>query len=204
MGLATNLGSTGTVVKRMFAAPVFLAGMMCSGCAPTSRIEPLPGRVGLQGISVVPPNPGWARLGERAWCKNLVGRPASRLHTICAGVATVDPGPERVEDLQIVAKTSVVGGGRFKLITINVAADTSLDAHCVTVDWTNEERDNPRAVGVVLLMTARGLLCQNPSVPRLTVLITYSERRPQGEQPLLTEVDVQEGEAFVHSLRFKQ
>lgn len=176
-----------------------------------------------QGFSVLPP-PGehWcithssardvvfstsALMGSR-----LEGPPsrAEMRHTFVVMVMALEVGDAKVdtpEELRAFAERINRSGGRFKTIELQVVPDTSLGVECVRVDSVKEERDNPNAPGVVLLLVERPtLLCRHPHMsPTSVVLIGASERYVQGavmEGPSLGEARKDQVEAFVHSLRF--
>ncbi|MGH2396585.1 MAG: hypothetical protein ACRDFW_06265 [bacterium] len=147
-------------------------------------------------------------------------------HTFAAmarEVSVEEAALESAEELQAFVQRWLRGGGRsrmfgsmtvldsapvarFKLVESKVVLDNSLGATCVRWDAVIEERDNPKVPGSVLIQTIRNnFLCRHPhSRERVFILIGYSERHMQGEQPQsqLVEMLKQEVEPFLRSLRF--
>ncbi len=193
-----------------FVMGAIFCGIAWTGCATAPMGEPPP-RVELRRFSVLAPQgPEWVSLQSsprsHSWCKRLkdrAGRPASRLHTFCASATADDVKLERPGDLETYVRVSMTGG-RFRLVEMSIVENRSSEAHCVESDWTVEERDNPRGPGVVFLLVGRSIFCEHPSIQGLLVWAQYSERSPRSEQSLLTDVERQEGETFLHTIQFKK
>ena len=185
---------------------------------PTQRLE-----FRAQGISVLPP-PGdhWCIQGSGPKGVGFATHPllgkrleavpsrAERAHTFAA-LVIADAAPKDVkldtaEDLLALAEQRARSGGRFKTVESRAVRDTSLGAECVRFDYVAEERDNPNAPGLVLVVVNRdNFLCRHPSAQNpILVMIGASERYVQGtvSEPLLTESLRPEWEVFVRSLQF--
>ena len=83
-----------------------------------------------------------------------------------------------------------------------VRPDTTTGAECVRVDAVQEERDNPRAPGVVLVLVTHSLDCLHPRSPGDVVSVSDSERYPKGQHAFSAETLRAEGEPFIRSATF--
>ena len=84
-------------------------------------------------------------------------------------------------------------GGRFVTIESNVRLDTTMGAGCVRVDAVQEERDNPRFPGAVMVLVAHTVDCLHPRSPGYVVSVSYSERYVRGQQPFAPDILRAEG-----------
>jgi len=155
--------------------------------------------------------------------KLLHGPPplVERVHTFGAGAMVVflEEGElETLTELQAFAERWLRAGGgyrevgskrvldpspvpRFKHISSKVGPDKSLGAACVRLEAAAEKRDNPRARGVVLILTEVGYLCRHPRTSGLLLIIVATERYAQGDVPLAGTLR-QEGEAVARDILF--
>jgi hypothetical protein len=189
-----------------------VAGVAVAGCAPTLVAVTNPTqRVEMDGVSVLPPAGQTWYVGPRDSRHILfIRRPPDSPHTIRA-MALVDKieiggavlGPIRhAQDLQEVTERRLQSGGRFVTIESNVRPDTSRGAECVRVDAVQEERDNPRFPGVVLVLVSHALDCVHPRSPGYVVSVSYGERYPKGQQAFPVETLRSEGEPFIRNATF--
>jgi hypothetical protein len=187
-----------------------VAGMAVVGCAPTLVAVNPTQRVELDGVSVLPPAGQSWYVGPRDGRHIMFGRmPPRPPHTIAA-MTLVDKieiggavlGPVRnAQDLKEVTERRLQSGGRFTTIEASVRLDTTM-AECVRVDAVQEERDNPRFPGVVLVLVTHVLHCLHPRNPDYVVSVGYSERYPRGQQAFSAETLRDEGEPFIRSATF--
>jgi hypothetical protein len=192
---------------------VLVAGMAIAGCAPKFVAVNPTQRVELDGVSVLPPVGQTWYVGPHDGRHVIFGRrPPQPPHTVAAG-ALVDKieiggavlGPVRnAQDLKEVTERRLQSGGRFTTIEASVRPDTSNGAECVRVDAVQEERDNPRLPGVVLVLVSHALDCLHPQSPGYVVSVSYSERYPKGQQAWSAEILQAEGEPFIHSALFRK
>ncbi len=120
-----------------------------------------------------------------------------------------DAKVETAADLFTSVERLVLGGqpkSRFKVVETRFVPDSSLGAECVRFDTVVEERDNPGAPGVVLVLVNRdNFLCRHPGSRTPTLIwIGASERYVQGTLtgPLLIDTLRTEWEPSVRSLQF--
>ena len=197
---------------------VCLSGILAVSCA-VPRYTPVTGpaqRLEISGISILPPQgDDWAFIKgphKVIFGKKIVkrrGRPAEMAHTFVAVARTDHVKKSEIETawkLRQFVKRSFISADRFKLVESKVVSISSLGSDCAQYDVVNEERDNPRFPGFVLLMTTHGIQCRHPYSPGLLVNVAYGERHLQGDQPrpLLIEALKHEVEAFLKSLKFTQ
>ena len=191
-------------------------------------------RVVAQGFSVLPPaGANWCirRTDTRAvvFYKNLfggrvlTGRPRREeiAHTFAAHARLVGidgPQPANAGELKAFVERWLRGGPgmrgrqlrvvanpRIKLLEAKAAVVTVAGASCVRYRWVAEERDNPRARGMVLVtVEPESLLCFHPHKAGLFFLVSYSERFPRHErpQPLLVESLQPELKPLLGSVKF--
>jgi hypothetical protein len=170
-------------------------------------------RVDLNGVSVLPPAGQTWYAGPRSRQHALfLRRPPEAPHVVAA-LAVVDKivvgglvqAPIRnAQDLKALTERrfQTAAGGRFTTIQSSVRVDLSLGAQCVRVDSAQEERDNPRVPGVVLILLIHTVDCLHPQTPGYVVSISYSERYPKGQRPFAAETLQAEGEPFIRSATF--
>ena len=197
--------------RRPWLAAV-MAGVAVAGYAPAlvAVKDPTP-RVEIDGVSVLPPAGQTWYVGPRG-PRHVVfmRRPPDSPHTVGA-VALVDTiemggpvlGPIRTtQDLNAVTERRLQSGGRFTTIDARVRPDTTLGAECVRVDAVQEERDNPRAPGVVRVLVTHSLDGLHPRSPGDVVSVSDSERDPKGQHAVPRETLRAEGEPFIRSATF--
>ena len=189
-----------------------MVGVAVAGCAPALVAVKDPAqRVELNGVSVLPPAGQAWHVGPRS-TRHVVflRKPPESPHTIGA-VALVDQivigglvrAPIRnAQDLKELTERRFQSSGRFTMIESSIRIDTGMGAECVRSDTVQEERDNPRSPGVVLVMVIHTLDCLHPQTPGHVVSVGYSERYPKGQQPLPAETLRAEGEPFIRSATF--
>jgi hypothetical protein len=213
---AIGWGGRRTRRHRRLRAHVWMVALFAGvavGCVPTLVAVNPTQRVELDGVSVLPPAGQTWYFGPHDGRHIIFGRmPPQSPHTIGA-MALVDKieiggavlGPVRnAQDLKEVTERRLQSGGRFTTIEASVRPDTSNGAECVRVDAVQEERDNPRAAGVVLVLVTHVLDCLHPQSPGYVVSVGYSERYPKGQQALPVETLQAEGEPFIHSALFSK
>jgi hypothetical protein len=192
---------------------VLVVGMAIAGCAPTLVAVNPTQRVELDGVSVLPPVGQTWYVGPHDGRHITFGRrPPESPHTIVAAalvekieIGGAVHGPVRnAQDLKEVEERRLQSGGRFTTIEASVRPDTSNGAECVRVDAVQEERDNTRAAGVVLVLVTHVLDCLHPQSPGYVVSVGYSERYPKDQQALSVETLQAEGELFIHSALFRK
>ena len=216
----------------IFAAGVLLSGCASTPFTPRTvncgRLTPVPnpsGRIELPtlGVSIVPPQ-------ANRWCMSpmaadvfsfgthpLMGKyleaaptAAEAAHTLGILVMSAPPPKDAKldtpEELLAVAQHMLGGSGRFRTVESRVVQDASLGADCITFDAILEERDNPRAPGLVLQVISRqNHLCRHPYARSPTlVLWGASERYVQGtvSPPSLVDALKAEWEPSVRSVQF--
>jgi len=103
--------------------------------------------------------------------------------------------PKAVEDIF----TRTLGDDRFKLISIKTAPFGAKGSYCSLYDITQEERDNPKAPGVILELTAHGFICLDTS-SKFLVNASYSERKPKGSKSIMDNALKQELEGFLTNI----
>jgi hypothetical protein len=94
---------------------------------------------------------------------------------------------------------------RFTVKRLNVTPDPRPQALCVRYEYQMEERDNPQAPNKTLILDEYGLVCQHPSIPSSIVVMTISERYPEGSQidpGLLPKLKRDTAQTFFGSLQF--
>jgi len=156
---------------------------------------------------VLQTHPGWIFFAKNLLGGKLLHGPpplVERVHTFGAGAMVVflEEGElETLTELQAFAERWLRAGGgyrevgskrvldpspvpRFKHISSKVGPDKSLGAACVRLEAAAEKRDNPRARGVVLILTEVGYLCRHPRTSGLLLIIVATERYAQGDLPL--------------------
>jgi hypothetical protein len=170
-------------------------------------------RVDLNGVSVMPPAGQTWYAGPRSKQHVLfLRRPPEAPHVVAA-MAVVDKivvgglvqAPIRnAQDLKALTERrfQAAAGGRFTTLQSSIRVDLSLGAQCVRADSAQEERDNPRVPGVVLILLIHTLDCLHPQTPGYVVSISYSERYPKGQRPFAPETLQAEGEPFIRSAMF--
>ncbi len=193
-----------------------LAGMLTVAYKPSGPIpitDPTK-RLDLRMFSILPPQgPNWSIFsqgsGEVTFTKTLLDtprKPADRLHTFALFAMIIDPQGADLESptgAQEILNWDLGRPPRFRLLESQTVFDRSLGPGCVRFDSVAEERDNPRASGSVLMISAHGFICRHPHVPTRGVYLSYSERYVQGDQSLLSEGLKQEAEASLRSVMFK-
>ena len=94
---------------------------------------------------------------------------------------------------------------RFTVLRSSVRPEPFLNADCVRYVLESEERSNPRVPTKVLIINARGQVCNHPKDPDYLVAMQFSERYPRGEQidpRLFGSLERQHAEPFFKSLVF--
>jgi hypothetical protein len=185
--------------------------MALVGCAPALVAVNPTQRVELDGVWVLPPAGQTWYVGPRDRQHVVFGRkPPQPPHTVGA-MALVDKieiggavlGPVRnAQDLKEVTERRLQSGGRFTTLESSVRLDTNRGAECVRVDAVQEERDNPRMPGVVLILVSHALDCLHPQNSGYVVSVSYSERYPKGQQAFSAETLQAEGESFIRNATF--
>jgi hypothetical protein len=215
------------------AIALFLSGCASTGFTPSTLncggFTPVPnpsGRIELAslGVSIVPPQ------ADR-WCMSpmnsnvfsfgthpLMGKyletapsHAEMAHTfgilVMSGPPPKDAKLNTPEELAAFAQRTITGeSGRFRTLQSKAVQDSSLGADCIRFDSIVEERDNPRAPGVVLQVVNRdNYLCRHPYA-RSPMLVMWgaSERYIQGtvSPPSLLDTLKVEWEPSVRSVEF--
>ncbi len=197
---------------------VCLSGILAVSCA-VPRYTPVTDpaeRLEFRGISILPPQgDDWVFIKgphKVTFGKTIVkrrGRPAEMAHTFIAVARTDHVKKSEIETawkLRQFVELNLIWAwtDRFKLVESKVVPISSLGSDGAQYDVVNEERDNPRFPGFVLLMTTHGIQCRHPYSPGLLVNVAYGERHLQGDQPrpLLIEALKHEVEPFLKSLEF--
>lgn len=176
------------------------------------------------GVSIVPPQ-------GSGWCMSAIGRDffgfrthelmgkhlespptkAEEAHTmglmIAAGPPPTNAPSMTPEELTMFAQRLVMGdSGRFRILESRSTPDPVRGADCIRFESIVEERDNPRAPGVLLLIVSReNYLCRHPhaSPPKL-ILFGASERYILGtvKPPLLLDRLKAQWEPSIRSVEF--
>lgn len=189
-----------------------VTGMAVLGCAPALvAVKDPTQRVEIGGVSVLPPTGQTWYIGRPGSRQVVFGRrPPEPPHSVVA-TALVDKieiggavlGPIRnAQDLQEVTERRLQSGGRFVTIESSVRQDTAIGPECVRVDSVQEERNNPRFPGAVMVLVSHAVDCLHPRSPGYVVSVSYSERYVKGQQPFAADVLRAEGEAFIRSAVF--
>ncbi len=195
---------------------IYLSGLLALGCGglrlvtnPTERLE-------FQSFSILPPQgENWyvGRTDPRGitFFKKLMDRPVKATDVARSFFAAATAGETTyakltLPELRELVERSLtpVPGGRFRSVESQVIADNSLGAECIRYGTVQEERDNPRWPGFVLVMTVHGFQCLHPYASGLGVNLSYSERYVQGDQPVLSDALKQEVELFLRSVLFNR
>ena len=87
-------------------------------------------------------------------------------------------------------------------LTLEPRFDTELNTDCIRISSSSEERGNLGRAGEVLLMSIAGKACRHPSSQVHYVQVTYSERRPRNDPPLMDDALRNECEGIIDSLKF--
>ena len=171
-------------------------------------------RLEFDAFSILPPDgEGWSLMNPAPFRKGIpdllvlfskTATPASRFHTVTAtvrGGRLPNMAGSRAEILQQLASINFVQTEqRYRPVTFNISPDKTLAPDCLRYDGVIEDRGVHGYQGSVFLWDQHGFVCIHPYVPEGAIDIQYSQRWPQGEQPLPLEA---EGEAFLRSLEFK-
>ncbi len=165
-------------------------------------------------FSILPPQgPNWfigRQSAYEVWfMKKLLNTPWGRadvLHTFIVS-AEVSPLPgidlESPTGVQQFLYRVLGSPPKFRVQESQTVSDSSFGPGCTRYDSLVEERNNPRAPGAVLMISAHGFICPHPHVPSVAVHLAYSERYIQGMLSWLTEVLTQEAETSLRSVVFK-
>lgn len=186
--------------------------VIVSGCAPETVLRPVTdptARFTGIGYSLLPPQ-GKDWYIERhsqhytSFGKVFPGK-GERYHTFVATVMVMKPEAKKVNSSAEFPKAieQLIAGfatsGRFRLISINVGPYGRAGSYCSRYDMVQEEKDNPRALGVTLEITAYGFWCLDAS-SEFMIHAFYSERKAQGSPSFLDGALRQEGEGFLNNV----
>ena len=188
--------------------------VIVSGCAPQPVLRPVTdptARFTGIGYSVLPPQgKDWYIERHSQYITSfgkLFPEKMERYHTFVATVMVMKPEAKKVNSSAEFPKAIeqfIVGfatTGRFRLISVNVGPYGPSGSYCSRYDMVQEEKNNPRAPGVILEITAHGFWCLDAS-SEFMVHAFYSERKAQGSQSYLDDALKQEGEGFLKNVVF--
>jgi hypothetical protein len=166
-------------------------------------------RLEFSGFSVLPPQGDhWFVLGESRVSVTF-GKvdPAKRVsgpaHSFLVVVDTAEIAKsDTTEDFQKVVDEFflTLTDDRHRLLASKVNPTKTYGTDCVDYDASQEERDNPRALGAVFLITAHGFFCRHPFSPDRIVHVYYSERYVQGQDSFLDEALRRETNEFLQNV----
>ncbi len=154
---------------------------------------------------------------ERSMAFNTVAMAAVKLRHGGADLENTDELQQFVEEwikrgfgLKGSQSEPIVGDQKITRVTLvrsMIRPRPSSDAVCVGYDFVMEERDNPHAPDIVLIVTDHGVICQHPNAPDYLVWMSLSERYERGNQidpSLFQKLKSQEAGPFFESLKFAQ
>ncbi len=193
---------------------IYLSGLLALGCGGVRLVTNPTQRFELQSFSILPPQgENWYfRRTDRGitFLKRLMDRPVKATDSARSFYAAAIARETTYAKLTLPEFRELVErslnpspGGRFRPMQSKVVSDNSLRADCMRYDSVQEERDNPRWPGFVLVMTIHGFTCLHPYAPGLEVNLFYSERYVHGDQPVLNDPLKREVELFLGSVLFK-
>lgn len=185
----------------------FLFGVIAVGCAAGPTLTPVTDptqRLQFQGFFILPPRgEGWF-IGQQGANQIAFAKgPAS--NSVIASVRTMSLGgvkfESRTELLQSLARTWGKGkiDPRHRLLDLKVSLDKCLGWDCMRYEITAEDRAVPQFPGSVFVMPLRGFLFLHPDSPTYVIILEYSQRYLQGQEPLSIKAEV---EPFLKSLIF--
>jgi len=159
-----------------------------------------------------PASPGWMLAIDRSSEAFALARPdpdqADRrgsIIVIAARIKAKKANIETPEALQAeVEQTIRASSSRHTLVslTLEQERDAEQGTDCIRISSTSEERNNPGRGGEVLLMSISGKACRHPSSTAYYVQVTYSERRPIKDPPLMDDNLRRECQGIIDSLKF--
>lgn len=132
-----------------------------------------------------------------------VGR--GRFHTIVA-TAELVPVPEELQNLdrlQDHVERQYRSGSRESQLTpleVRVAQVRLGGTGCIRFDGRAEEHGNPSAEGRVLIFEIHEYSCPSPVTSMVVVKLAYSQRFPEGAQPLSVEDEIT---PFLNGMKFR-
>ncbi len=154
---------------------------------------------------------------ERKMAWNTIAMMALRAKHGAASLRTIDELERFVDEwvkrgggINASGSELIIGDAvepRFTLLSSSVEPWHVLDAVCVRVEYTKEERNNPGAPGKVLILVADGPVCLHPTARDYLVVMGISERYARGEQidpTIFDRLRSKHAEPFFRSLDFAQ
>lgn len=194
-------------MKSKAAFIVLIQAIILAACANQPAIRPVTDtstRLQYYGFSTLPPQGGyWYFGGEGKYGVNFgMGDPdkykerSNLIHTLILEVSNLEYEDEKgvwnVDSPEALRQATedllqAQSRGRFHLSKSELNPYRTQGTDCVRYNAVFEERDNPRAPGVVLIVNDRGFMCRHPDSDQRIVYAICSERYKQGEKPFQDE-----------------